>query len=123
LQVLTAAFKIGLNVVAIPAFEQLTGNGAIGASLVTIVAELVMAVGAIVLIPKHLVEPHTVWDAGRIVVAGAATVVVGGLLLPVGLWLAIPGGAAAYGVVAVASGVLTTDDVRYLRSRSTSAKP
>lgn len=117
LQIATAGLKIALNVLAIPAFEQLMGNGALGASLVTIGAELVMAVGAFVLIPKHLVDPRVVWDACRIVVAGAATVLIGSLLLPVSLWLAIPGGAIAYVSVAVVSRALTVNDLRYLIRR------
>jgi O-antigen/teichoic acid export membrane protein len=114
--VATAA-KIILDLLAIPMFESLVGSGAIGASCVTLVSEVVMFVGALILLPKHLLDPRMAWDAARISIAGGATVVVGTLLLPIALALAIAGGACAYIGVVVLLRALTLEDVRPLSGR------
>jgi O-antigen/teichoic acid export membrane protein len=115
--VLATGFKIVANLVAIPLFEAWFGNGAIGAAIVTALCEALMCVGAILLIPKHLLDPRIAWDAIRISVAGVATVLIGAALLPFALALAIVGGAAAFFLVAVVLRVLTRDDVQLLMSR------
>jgi O-antigen/teichoic acid export membrane protein len=115
----TAVLKIVLNFAAIPLFENLTGNGAIGASLVTLITELVMFGGAIVLIPKHLLDARMAVDAARIALASLATFAVASNLLHfgahLGVVLAVPAGALAYLAVALALGVVSRDDVRPLR--------
>lgn len=112
-----AAAKIILDFLGIPIFENLAGNGAYGASLVSLVTETLMFGGALILIPKHLLDPQVAWDAARITIAGGATVVVGMLLLPIALAAAIVGGAVAYVAVALALRVLTLEDVRPMRGR------
>ncbi len=109
-----SGFNIALNLVGIPAAERLFANGAIGASVITVLTEILMCAGALILIPKHLLERRTVLDVGRIVLGGTATVVVGMTLLPYALVLAIVGGALSYITVAVVLRILTTDDVRQL---------
>ncbi len=121
--VLAAGLKIMLNVVAIPAFESQSGSGAIGASFVTLLAEIIMFAGAVVLIPKHLLDRQVVSDALRIGLAGAATVIVGTTLLPHALPLSIVGGAVTYVAVAMALRALTLDDVRALSSPLLKALP
>jgi hypothetical protein len=93
------------------------GNGAVGASLVTIVTEIVMFGGAMLLIPRHLIEPRVIWDAARIFLAGGAIVVAGSALLPAALALAIAGGALAYVVTVVVLRAFTLDDLRLILSR------
>jgi len=107
-----AAAKILLDYLAIPVFESHAGNGAIGASVVTLVIEALMFGGALILIPKHLLDARVLWDAARITIAGIATVVVGSLLLPVALVLAVIGGGLAYVSVAFALRALTLEDAR-----------
>jgi len=113
----TAILKVGTNLAAIPAFESLVGSGAIGASIVTLLTEVVMLVCALILIPKNLLDLRTAWDAVRITIAGAATVSVGVLLMPFALWLAIIGGAVTYAVIAILLRVLRSEDVLILTSR------
>jgi O-antigen/teichoic acid export membrane protein len=115
--ILAAVLKIALNLVAIPLFESQTGNGAVGASIVTLVSELFMFVGAIVLVPKHLIDWRIALDIGRMALAGAAIVVVGSLLLPFGLVFAVAGGGIAYFASAFVLRALTMDDVRPLSDR------
>jgi O-antigen/teichoic acid export membrane protein len=75
--ILATVFKVAANVVVIPTFEHLTGNGAIGASLVTFLTELVMLIGAIALTPKSLLEISTATSSGKIAAAGVAALLVG----------------------------------------------
>jgi O-antigen/teichoic acid export membrane protein len=112
-----AAAKVILDVLAIPAFENLMGNGAIGASIITLVTEALMFGGALILMPKHLLDRRVAWDAARITVAGVATIVVGASLLPIALPLAVVGGAVAYVAVAIVLRAVTLEDVRPMSAR------
>ncbi len=112
-----AALKIGMDYVAIPTFENLAGNGAVGASIVTLVIELVMFLGAVILLPKHLLDPRIAWDAACIAIAGSATFFVGTALLPVSLALSVLGGALTYMAVTVTLRVVSMDDLRPVLGR------
>lgn len=112
-----AAAKILLDLLAIPMFENIASNGAVGASIVTLAIEGLMFGGALILLPKHLLDLRVAWDAARILIAGVATVVVGTLLLPTALALAIVGGALAYVGVAVGLRVLAVEDLQPLSAR------
>lgn len=115
--VVCAVAKIGLDFLFIPLFESHTGNGAMGASIVSLVAELLMFCSAIVLIPKNLLDPRIAWDAVRIIVAGGVTVLIGATLLPLSLALAILGGAVAYLASAVLLRAVTSQDIRPITRR------
>lgn len=110
-------FNVIVNLLTIPFFEQLVGNGAIGASVSTVLTEVFMLFGAMSLIPQHLLDARLIWQAGRIVVAGLASGIVGTAVLPVSLPLAAAAGAATYVVMAVVLRVLTTDDLQYVTNR------
>jgi O-antigen/teichoic acid export membrane protein len=112
-----AALKIALNYVAIPVFEHAVGNGAIGASVVTIATEIVMFGGAMLLIPRSLLDPRLAWDALRISIVGVAIVVVGTYLLPVALALAIAGGVLACLVAMIGLRALTLGDLHLIAAR------
>jgi O-antigen/teichoic acid export membrane protein len=112
-----AALKIALNYVTIPVFEHAVGNGAIGASVVTIATEIVMFGGAMLLIPRSLLDPRLAWGALRIALAGLAIVVVGTYLLPMALALAIAGGVLAYLVASIGLRALTLDDLHLIAAR------
>jgi O-antigen/teichoic acid export membrane protein len=106
--------NVAMNLVAIPAFENGFGDGAIGASAVTVASELMMFAGALILIPKDLIDVSLVWFAARVLIAGIATVVVGTALLPVGLVFAIAGGACAYIGTVIILRALTWSDAEML---------
>jgi hypothetical protein len=93
------------------------GNGAVGASVVTIATEIVMFAGAMLLMPRQLIEPRVAWAAVRIFLAGAAIVVVGTNLLPIALVLAIAGGALTYVVAVVVLRAFTMDDLQLISRR------
>ena len=107
-------FNIAVNFLAIPLFERLTGNGGIGAAVVTVLSETVMLVGAVLFLPKHLLDIRIVWDAVRISLAGVATAIVGSVLLPIALPLAIASGAAVYLAISFGTRVLSLADVRLI---------
>jgi O-antigen/teichoic acid export membrane protein len=117
--IIAAVLKVGLNFAAIPIFENLTGNGAIGASIVTLLAEIWMFFGALVLIPKELLDVRIARDIAWIFLAGTAATVAGSILLHVGLVPAVVGSAVAYLVLVVSLRALTTEDLRPLTSRVT----
>jgi O-antigen/teichoic acid export membrane protein len=115
--VTATGFNIATNLIAIPIFENLTGNGGIGAAVITVASEVVMLLGALMLVPKHLLDAHTLWAAFRIGVAGLATAIVGVALLPVALAASIAGGAVTYVAATFCLRVLSFSDLRDLRSR------
>jgi O-antigen/teichoic acid export membrane protein len=115
--IIATSFNIVANLLAIPASENLMGNGGIGAAGVTVASEILMLIGALVFVPKHLLDMRIVWDALRIMIAGAATAVVGVALLPVALFVCVPAGAATYVAVVALLRVLTIEDVRLVTTR------
>jgi O-antigen/teichoic acid export membrane protein len=121
--VATTLCKLLIDVLVIPVFENIAGDGAIGASLVSLLAEFAMFGGALILIPKTLVDVRVAWDAVRITIAGAGTVIVGTALMPVALVLAIAGGAVTYVATVVVLRALTLDDIRPLSDRWRAALP
>jgi hypothetical protein len=70
-------FNIGANFAAIPYFEQAASNGAIGASIITVLTEVLMCVGAVLVIPKHLLDASLLWHAARLFVCGAIATIAG----------------------------------------------
>jgi O-antigen/teichoic acid export membrane protein len=121
--IITALLKIALDFAVIPLFQGLTGNGAVGASMVSLVMELVMFLGALLLIPKHMLDLRMAWDIGRIALAGALVVGVGTILLNLGLVAAVLGGAASYVAAALALRVLIVDDLRPFVGRLAAVLP
>jgi O-antigen/teichoic acid export membrane protein len=107
-------FNIALNLLCIPTFEGLQGNGAIGASVVTVLTEVVMLCGALILIPKHLIGANLAWDATRAVVAASAIIVVGTLLGPLGLPFVVAGSALSYVAAVALLRLLTVQDIKEL---------
>jgi len=105
-------FNIGANLLLIPVLQAQTGNGGIGAAVVTVASEILMLIGMVVLLPKHLLDPGSVWDITRIVIAGAGTAIVGVSLLPVAAVLSIVAGAATYIALVALLRVLTIADIR-----------
>lgn len=98
------------------------GNGAIGAAIVTILTELIVLVGAMILRSRGVLDRATMWRAGRIVVAGLliAPVVVALDAMP--LAVRIFSGAASYGVALVVLRVVGPGEVRDLLSSVTARR-
>jgi len=103
-----------LNLLLIPYFEHSLNNGAIGAAIVTVATELLMLGGALMLVPRGLVDRSLVGLSGRVVVAGVCLAVVTAQLLPLSLLLAVAGGGLAFVGVAAALHVLRPVDFRII---------
>jgi O-antigen/teichoic acid export membrane protein len=112
-----AALNVGCNLIVIPFFEHTAGNGAIGASLVTVATEIWLFVGAMILIPKHLLDPGLVWQAARILVAAIGAALVATTLMPVALMVAAVAGAITYGLLVTVLRVIAADDLSYVNNR------
>jgi len=115
--VLATVGKLLVDLLVIPFSERVLGNGAVGASIVSLVAEFAMFGGAMVLTPRHLLDARVLGQAATIALAGLATIAVGAVLLPIALPLAVVGGAATYFAVAAGLRALTLEDLRLLTAR------
>ena len=109
--------NIGGNLVAIPFFDHLVNNGSIGASIMTLVTEIAMFIGAILLIPKHLFDKRLPWQAIQIILAAIAASLVAVELMPIALVVAALGGAVTYLVLIVMLRVVSMDDVEFVKTR------
>lgn len=74
-------FNVVANGVGIPFFQRVFDNGAISASIVTVCTETLMFVGAVILIPKSLLDACLIWKAGRLMMAGACGALLGNAVL------------------------------------------
>ena len=116
--------NISLNLLAIPLTDSWWGNGGIGAATTTLVTEMFVGIWAV-----HMLRGRVDWlqlagVAARVavacaVMAGAVLLVVG----PVGVFLAVPIGAAVYGVAALALRLVAMSDVRAVRTAFRSGTP
>jgi O-antigen/teichoic acid export membrane protein len=111
---LAAVVNVSANLIAIPFFASAAQNGAIGASIATVVTELCMLGGALALVPKHLLERGTLWSAARIVFAGAAAAAVAAPFMSVALVLAAVLGGITYLMLCFLLRVLQADDLAYV---------
>jgi O-antigen/teichoic acid export membrane protein len=124
---IAAVFNITTNLTAIPVFEMTTGNGAVAAAIATVATEVLMAVGAIVLIPKHLLDPSIAWVGARLAAAAGAGIVVGLAVQPlllartdvsdVVVLISVAAAGSVYAACAFALRVTTTADVREMLVR------
>jgi hypothetical protein len=67
--------------------------------------------------PKHLLEGRTAWYGLRIVLAGVATGAAAAALLPIGLPIAVVGGALAYFIGVLVLRAVELADVNYVMNR------
>lgn len=105
---LAAVFNPLMNLIAIPLTSHRFGDGAIGASIITVATELLMMVGAIYLRPAGILDRRTIWFLLRCVAASVtmipAIVLAGqsplGVKIIVGV-ITFATGAAAFRLVSV----------------------
>lgn len=71
---IAAVFNPAMNLIAIPLTAHRFGDGAIGASVVTVATEIVMMIGAIYLRPEGILDRRTVSFALRCVAASVAMI-------------------------------------------------
>jgi Na+-driven multidrug efflux pump len=75
-----ACAKVVMNVVLVPLFEAVAGNGTVGGAIGTVLTETLMLIVGVTLVPKHVLAPSIAWYALRAVLAGALAAL-GGLAL------------------------------------------
>lgn len=112
-----AAFNVAANLVCIPLFQNLGGNGAIGAAVTTVLTEVMMFFGALYLIPHNLIDRDVAWQALRIVFAGVATGIVGVATLRISLPLCVIASALTYVALGALLRAFTLQDLLDLRDR------
>jgi O-antigen/teichoic acid export membrane protein len=114
---LAAVVNIGCNLALIPFFEHVSGNGPIGASIVTVLTEIWMFVGSVIVIPRHLLDPKSLGSAARIILASAAAAFAATALLAVSLIAAAVVGAVIYVTLVLVLRAASVDDIEYVKQR------
>ncbi|MGZ3678288.1 MAG: flippase [Ktedonobacterales bacterium] len=115
--VIAAILNPLVNLWAIPYTQQVWGNGAIAASLTTIMSELIMFAGAIYLCPKNVFTRADVFYIFRCLLAGALMVpAIWGLSLQphVGVLAAVAYGLVLYAMAAYTLQLVRNDDLAKL---------
>jgi O-antigen/teichoic acid export membrane protein len=113
--VAAAIFNPTVNLLLIPYFERTLHNGAIGAAIATVVTELMMLGGALILMPRGLVDRSLANLSGRIVTAGVCATLVAAELRTISLPLAVTVGSIVFVVAAAALGALRSTDLWKIR--------
>jgi O-antigen/teichoic acid export membrane protein len=110
--VTAAVLNPAANLVAIPLSQQLMGNGAVGAAVVTTITELFMLVAGLLLLPRGIFDGPTVRRIVRIALAGVAMTVVLLAFQGTSVPLLVVLGAVAYGLACLALGAVSIDELR-----------
>jgi O-antigen/teichoic acid export membrane protein len=115
LALVATLFSVTANVILIQLFERAVGNGGVGSALAMVMSEVLMLIGALLMIPKNLLDPGSARDAIRICLAGVAIMAAGLVLEPISLWLCIAGGAVVYVCVGAVVRAFSLEDLRQIR--------
>ncbi len=107
-----AALNIGINFIAIPWSMRLFDNGAIGASVVTVLTECLMLGGAIYLRPAGVLDLATAKSLLRIAIASLAMVPPVLALHSAGLPAKVAVGALTFAAASLVLRVVTLDELR-----------
>jgi O-antigen/teichoic acid export membrane protein len=107
-----AIFNPILAIVAITITDHRYGNGAIGAAIVTVITEVFITVGAIVMRCPYVLDRHTVSFASRCALAAAAMAGVTLLFTDSGLFVEASVGGATYAVASIALGTVSASRIR-----------
>lgn len=113
-----AVFNPLANLVAIPYAMRTFDNGALGAAFTTVLTEIILLVGALLIVPKGILDRHTRGVGWRIVLASAAMVPVVLVLGSAPLYVQIAMGALAYAVASLVLKTISIDEIRQLRASS-----
>ncbi|MDE3095521.1 MAG: flippase [Chloroflexota bacterium] len=103
-----------LNLVAIPYFQHLNGNGAVGAAITTVITEASVVAGAFWLLRKDTFGWANALVCARGLAAGVPMVLAMWLATPYGLIPIIAAGGLSYGVAALAFGAVRISELREL---------
>jgi O-antigen/teichoic acid export membrane protein len=112
--VLAVVFNLSLNVVLIPILQSATGNGAIAAATVTLMTELLMLGGALILLPRWAVARASAVTAAKAAGSAAAAAAVAWQLYPASFVGAAVAALATYAMLALALRAIHFGDFRDL---------
>ena len=113
---LAAVFNPLANLAAIPLAMEWFDNGAIGAAFTTVLTEMILMIGGLIIRPKGVLDRATRNVVVRIASASAAMIPVILLLGSNPLYVQIPSGVVVFGAACVALKVMTIQELRDLRA-------
>lgn len=101
-----AVFNPALNLLFVPVFERLTGNGGIGAGIVEGLTELIMFCGALLLLPTRVLDRWMAWFGVRCILASGALGAAYWALRPFGPLVAAAGASLVFLAAGAVLGVV-----------------
>lgn len=108
----TVLLNLTINAIAIPYFQNTSGNGAIGAALALLVTECSMVAVGIRLIPRGVLNASTAFTSIKIIIAGAGMALTGIWTDNEGLRVQLPLMASVYLALVLGLRVIEVKDLR-----------
>lgn len=122
ISIIATVFNPLMNLALIPQSQRWFDNGAIGAAVVTVLTELILMVGAVLLRPPGVLDRPTLGSLGRIVVASGAIAPVVLLLGNYSLGLQIGAGVVTYACASLALRTISLKEIGTMLARVTSRR-
>jgi O-antigen/teichoic acid export membrane protein len=114
-QMLCVAVSLVLDPLLVPWFQERFGNGGLGICVATLVSEVLMVAGGVVLVSRGIVTRALVLPLARALLAGAVMAATAWLLRGVTPFAAAPAALAGYGATFWVLGGRDAGEVRLLR--------
>lgn len=113
----TLLLNAGSNAILIPYFSRVSDNGAIGASLATVISESFMVLVSVWLMPKGVVSREMLSMVSKVALAGGALLAVGegAKHFELGMIPVAALAALTYGALILATRAVTMADIRFVR--------
>jgi O-antigen/teichoic acid export membrane protein len=115
-KLLSVVVSTVLALLLVPVCQARWGNGGLGIVLGFSASELVMLVACAAVLPRGTLDRTTLFDVGRALLASAGALALFQVLPPLSPWLAIPVCMVAFGLLALAVGLVSKADVSNLSS-------
>lgn len=122
-KVASVVLGITIDLVLVPLFQRRTGNGGIGIVVASLASEVAVFAGAALLMPSGSLRGAVAMDVLRAVGCGAATALVFHWLPALPLYAGIPACIAAFGLCALAAGLIRRSDVLIFTAMARRAGP
>lgn len=103
------------NPVLLPYFQRTAGNGAIGAGALLVLCELMVVGAGVALVPKGVFSASLLKSLALTAIAGGLMALVGWLLKPISLFLAVPAATLTYVLAGYQLGAIRPSVVEKLR--------
>ena len=110
-KVASVVLGIAMDLVLVPLFQRRTGNGGIGIVVASLASEVAVFAGAALLMPSGSLRGGVAKDVVRAIGCGATTALVFHWLPALPLYAGIPACIAAFGLCALAAGLIRRSDV------------